>query len=209
MKRAHGSPRDRIREARREVYRHHILEAAERVFADRGFTAATMQEVGKRARLSMGTIYSVFRSKEELLYAVLEQRGTEILELVRKAAAREGSPADAFLELVRDYVGYFSTHPDFLRMHLRLGAAWMHSPENGAGKRAEVWAEIQRLQASIFARGIREGVFVEADPLLLARLFSAVNQTLLANWVEQGMRISEERLFQDLNLWVHRLFWRS
>ncbi|MCX8071473.1 MAG: TetR/AcrR family transcriptional regulator [Candidatus Binatia bacterium] len=202
------SPRERAREARLAVYRQHILEAAEQVFAERGFSAASMQEIGRRAALSMGTIYSVFRSKEEVLQALLEARGGEILELVRRAAAREGSATTAFFELLRDYVLYFSERPHFLRMHLRLGAAWMHSPENGTGKRAAVWAEIQRLQASIFARGIAEGIFVEAPPLLLARLFSAVNQTLLANWVEGGMRSDPQHLLEEVEQWIKRLLWR-
>lgn len=209
MKRPTKTPRERLRQARVAVYRQHILEAAEEVFAQKGFTAASMQEIGRRAGVSMGTIYSVFRSKEEVLQAALEARGAEILELVRRAVSRPGPAAVAFLDLVRDYVQYFSAHPHFLRMHLRLGAAWMHSPENGAGKRAAVWAEIQRSQAEVLARGIQEGSFVDADPLLLARLFSAVHQTLLANWVEQGMKLPAEQFVGEVERWVKRLLWRE
>ncbi len=209
MKRPTRTPREHLRQARLAVYRHHILEAAEQVFAQKGFTAASMQEIGRRAGVSMGTIYSVFRSKEEVLQALLELRGTELLELVRRAVARTAPATAAFLDLVRDYVTYFSTHPHFLRMHLRLGAAWMHSPENGAGKRAAVWAQIQRLQADLLARGIQEGNFVQAEPLLLARLFSAVHQTLLADWMERGMRLTTEQFLAEVERWVKRLLWKE
>lgn len=209
MKRQTRTARERLREARVAVYRQHILEAAERVFADKGFTAASMQEIGQQAGVSMGTIYSVFRSKEHVLEALLELRGGELLELVRRATARGGPATAAFLELVRDYVMYFSARPHFLRMHLRLGAAWMHSPENGNGKRAAVWAEIQRAQAELLARGIHEGAFVNAEPLLLARLFSAVNQTLLADWIEHGMQPSSEEFLGEVERWVKRLLWRK
>lgn len=168
-----------------------------------------MQEIGRSGGMSMGTIYSVFRSKDEVLEAILEWRGREILELVRQAAARAESAEEAFLDLVRDYVAFFSAHPAFLRMHLRLGGPWMHSPADRTGKRTAVWEEIQRLQASILARGIAEGVFVDAEPFLLARLFSAVNQTLMAQWAEQGMRASQTELLQEVERWVRCLLWRD
>jgi AcrR family transcriptional regulator len=209
MKKAKRTPRDRVREARYAVYRQHVMEAAEEVFSERGFADASMQEIGRRAGVSMGTIYSVFRSKEEVLQAILEQRGGEILELVRNVASRQGPATEALLELLREYVKFFSMHPAFLRMHLRLGAPWIHSPEDQAGRRAATWEEIQRLQASILKRAMEEGEVVEADPMLLARLLSAVNQTLLAHWVSDGMTRPTNALLTEVEHWVRRLLWKS
>src|SRR5690348_3886717 len=50
-------PRDEARRARTDVYRQHVVEAAERVFAERGFETAKLQEISRLAGLSMGTIY--------------------------------------------------------------------------------------------------------------------------------------------------------
>ena len=72
-------PRDEARRARTDVYRQHVFEAAERVFAERGFEAAKLQEISRLAGLSMGTIYAIFPSKTDLFRAILEERAHTIL----------------------------------------------------------------------------------------------------------------------------------
>ncbi len=47
--------------------RRQILQAAVRVFADRGYAAATIEGIAREARVAEGTIYNYFRSKEDLL----------------------------------------------------------------------------------------------------------------------------------------------
>ena len=54
------------------MYRQHILDAAERVFADRGYETAKVQDISALAGLSMGTIYAVFPGKLDLFTAILE-----------------------------------------------------------------------------------------------------------------------------------------
>ena len=104
------TPREKARQARNEVYRQHVLEAAEQVFAERGFEQAKVQEISKLAGLSMGTIYGLFPGKTELFRALLEDRGREVLDLVREVTARNG-PARATLDaLIELYVGYFVEH---------------------------------------------------------------------------------------------------
>jgi AcrR family transcriptional regulator len=49
-----------------------ILEAAARVFAQKGYAAARIIEVAQAASVGKGTIYEYFRSKEELFFAVFE-----------------------------------------------------------------------------------------------------------------------------------------
>ena len=202
------TPRERAREARNDVYRQHVFEAAERVFAERGFEQAKVQEISKLAGLSMGTIYGLFPGKTELHRAILEERGREVLALVRAIAAPEGPARQALDALIEGYIGYFVAHPDFLRMHLRAGTSWALSP---AGTDAQVkhWQQIHALQAAIFRRGIAEGVFVDEDPAYLARMFSVMDQVILAEWVAGGMRGSREELVARLRTQVERSFCRS
>lgn len=206
MKRVKRSLRDAAREARTGVYRQHILAAAEEVFAERGFEAATLQEIGAKVGLSMGTIYSVFASKMELLQAILDGRGQGILELVRDVVRRDARPRETLKALLREYVGFFVDHPAFLQMHLRQGSSWVLRPDNGGGTRAEVWSEIHQLQAGIFRRGVDDGTFVQEDPEFLAKLFSALDQVVLSEWVTSGMKAAPETLIERLDAIVERLF---
>jgi len=202
-------PREEARRARNDVYRQHILEAAERVFADRGFEAAKLQDISARAGLSMGTIYGIFPGKTELHGALLAERGQELLVLVRELV-RRGLGAKAALEsLIEIYIDYFLTHPDFLRMHLRSGTSWALGPTPGTEAQIELWKEIHALQAEIFRRGIAAGVFVDEDPAYLARLFSVMDQVLLADWAAAGMKTDRAALIGRLKAQVARAFYRS
>jgi AcrR family transcriptional regulator len=201
-------PRDEARRARTDVYRQHVFEAAERVFAERGFEAAKLQEISRLAGLSMGTIYAIFPSKTDLFRAILEERGQELLGLARAVATRDRPPREALDGLIELYIGYFVSHPGFLRMHLRAGTSWALTP-SGTAAQVKHWEDVHALQAGIFRRGIAEGVFVDEDPGYLARVFSALDQVLLADWVAGGMKAGREDLVERLRAQVERSFARA
>jgi AcrR family transcriptional regulator len=74
-------------ERRRAMTREHLLRAAEIVFAEHGFHAATLDEIAATAGFSKGAVYSNFKSKDDLFLALLQDRmdrqfavTTEVLE---------------------------------------------------------------------------------------------------------------------------------
>ena len=203
------TPRDEARQARTGVYRQHILEAAERVFAERDFEAAKVQEISQLAGLSMGTIYAIFPSKQDLHRAILEVRGQELLGLARAVAARRLPPREALRALIELYVDYFLAHPAFLRMHLRSGTSWAMRPSPGTDEQIQKWREIHELQAEVFRRVIAEGVFVKEDPGYLARMFTVMDQVLLSDWVAGGMKAGRAELVRRLGQFVERAFCRA
>jgi AcrR family transcriptional regulator len=201
-------PREEARRARNLVYRRHILEAAEQVFAARGFEAAKLQEISARSGLSMGTIYSIFPGKNDLFEALVQMRGQELVEVARRVAARRLPPREALLALGEAYVDYFVAHPDFLRMQVGASASWALGPGN-APTRMQFWRQIHELQAGIFRDGVASGVFVEDDPTFLAKLFSALDEVLLAEWVAGGMTVARAALVARLQALVTRMFCRG
>lgn len=200
--------KEEARHVRNAVYRRHILEAAERVFSERGFDNAKLQQISAHAGLSMGTIYSIFASKEDLFAALLEERGRELVEVARSVAARPGSAREALDRLIDAYVGYFVDHPTFLRMHLGLGSSWILKPRPETDAQVEIWREVHALQASVFRRGVEEGAFVDEDPAYLAKLFSAMDQVVLAEWVAGGMKDDRAALAERVRRTADRLFSR-
>ena len=205
---AQRKPRDEARRARTDVYREHVFAAAERVFAQHGFENAKLQEISRLAGLSMGTIYAIFPSKADLYRAILEDRGLELLALAREVAARTGAARAALDALIEVYIGYFVSHPGFLQMHLRAGTSWALSP-TGTDAQVRHWQDIHALQTDIFRRGIAEGAFVEEDPGFLARLFSVMDQVLLADWVAGGMKAGRAELVRRLRAQAERSFARA
>ncbi|MET7773513.1 helix-turn-helix domain-containing protein [Nocardia sp. NPDC005366] len=84
------------RERRLERTRGLLLDAAQEVFAEKGFTAATLDDIAHAAGYTKGAIYKHFTTKEELFLAVNDwywQRYfdtfTEVLSAASKVEARE------------------------------------------------------------------------------------------------------------------------
>lgn len=206
--RAAASPRAAAREARESVYREHILAAGEKVFAEQDFDAAKVQDISRLAGLSMGSIYALFPSKEQIYASIIEQRGNELLLLVQGIASSDLAPLETLDALVTTYIDYFHAHPDFLRMNVRTGAAWALRGMHESGPRAELADRIHGLQRDLFARGVAAGVFIDEDPGYLGVMFSGIDQIHLAHWVAGGMKASRDELRERLLRVVRKTFLR-
>ena len=88
------------REESRARTRSLLVEAAGQVFAERGFTGASVEEIAGRAGYSRGAFYSNFESKEDLFLAVLDASiEREIASVTRELEGRPSS--EAFFEFLR------------------------------------------------------------------------------------------------------------
>jgi AcrR family transcriptional regulator len=83
MRRGFGMARKRLTRAQsQEQTRERLLDAAAEVFSQRGFQAASVEEVAETAGYSKGAVYSNFTSKEELFLALLDRHLERVLQVV-------------------------------------------------------------------------------------------------------------------------------
>lgn len=101
------------REEEKEQRRAEIIDAAEAVYADVGWDAATIDQVAKKARLSRALVYVYFRDKQDLHLAIVE-RALENLYARFVAATREPATGIAKVEAIgRAYVEYSREVPHY------------------------------------------------------------------------------------------------
>ncbi|MBA3893659.1 MAG: TetR/AcrR family transcriptional regulator [Gemmatimonadales bacterium] len=97
-----------------------ILDAAEKLFALKGFEATSLNEVGTAAGVSRGTPGYFFGSKADLYQAVLDRSFAEVREAVRAGRARAMASSqnpDAILAgAVSDYFDFLAARPHFIRL---------------------------------------------------------------------------------------------
>lgn len=95
-----------------------ILDAAEDLFARKGFEATSLEEVGRAAGLSRGTPRYFFGSKEDLYRVVLERVFVDARGWVaRGRAAASGAAAEVVIaEAVGSYVDFLASRPTFVRL---------------------------------------------------------------------------------------------
>jgi AcrR family transcriptional regulator len=113
--------RQRRRAARLAENRTDILDAAERVFADRGLVEGSLRDIARQSGFSTAAIYNYFLNKEQLFAETLSRRGVEWLAVLEEASTRAGDPMDRLHTIVDAAIDFYEAHPDFRRMlgHVR------------------------------------------------------------------------------------------
>jgi len=92
-------PRRLTREESRGETRRRLLDAAEQVFAERGFHGASIEEIAGRAGFSGGAFYSNFEDKQDLFLALFDRRSEAQLAQVAELMRTNPAPADFFAAL--------------------------------------------------------------------------------------------------------------
>jgi AcrR family transcriptional regulator len=99
--------------AKRAALRQRIVEAALEAFAARGFEATTTADIADRLQMTGPALYHYFRTKDELLFACIEQILQSLHEALTTAAQADGTAAGRMDRVVRAQVA----------MELRNGSA--------------------------------------------------------------------------------------
>ena len=108
------------KEREKEQRRNDIIDAAEKVFFNKGFDNATMEEIAEQAELSKGTIYLYFKSKDELLFAIDLRAMKILMSLFRESVNRDKSTIDNLLEIGRAYVRFSREYEHYFRALLHF-----------------------------------------------------------------------------------------
>ncbi|MDX6743635.1 TetR/AcrR family transcriptional regulator [Actinocorallia sp. A-T 12471] len=111
-----GAPppkRKRMSRANRE---RQMLAVAEEVFAERGFRAASMEEIAERCGVSKPMLYEYFGSKDGLLLACLSRARAELHEVTAAAMAEGVDPLDTLHRGLVAYYAFTDSHGDSFRI---------------------------------------------------------------------------------------------
>jgi AcrR family transcriptional regulator len=111
-----------------------ICSAALEVFAEKGFAAAKLDEIARRAGVSKGTLYLYFEDKEQLFRAVVRDTIAPNVETLRTALIQTGLP---FAELIRLFVPKFVEMTD--RVPIGAVAKMVISESRNFPELAKVW----------------------------------------------------------------------
>jgi AcrR family transcriptional regulator len=157
---------EKIRDAERS--RAAILDAAERLFAEQGYDATSLTNVGAVAGVSRGTPGYFFRSKAELYQAVLDRSFAEVREAVRtgraRALASNESPETILAGAVSDYFDFLAARPNFVRLIEREALNGGRLPEGVS----HISAGQEALAAISAELGLDDAPSGEAAQLLLS-----------------------------------------
>ncbi len=193
---------------RKEARPEEIVAAALDVFVERGFAAARLEDVARRAGVTKGTVYLYFASKEALFKEVV--RATIVPAIAQGEALAQaftGSARELLEQLVREYwrlvgetalagipkliIAEAATFPVLTRFYYD-----------------EVVSRGHRLMASVIERGIKNGEFRKVDVMIAAKLamsplmHATVVRRAFASCMPEGFDVGKY-LDTHIDLYLH------
>ncbi len=106
------SRRERVKLANRRA----ILSAAEEIFAQKGFYAATTDEIAERAEFSKGALYSYFKSKEEMFFSLVREKVDSLEKKVKESIKSASTPIESIENLIKTHLEFFEENKGFFQI---------------------------------------------------------------------------------------------
>lgn len=181
-KKKRSEAKNRLEQAKTQMYQELILDCAEGLFAHSGFDQVTMRDIARDAGISPKTLYSVFPGKDDIYREVAKRRSLALLDVVREDMAAEGPVLDRLRRATRALVRFLVEYPAFFEIMMRESRSWGLLP---AGDGSGDWRAGHRMQADLMRDGIEEGVFHAGDPEVMAAISISTMQVLLAAALER------------------------
>lgn len=175
-----SSPAGQPTRKEREFAQHHqeILDAAESLFAEKGYYQTTMQMIADSAEFSVGYLYKHFSGKEEMYKEMVQYHLGRFDELAAEVEAQGLSPLEEIHCTYQEICRHFNRHRDFMRI--------FH--EGVAGDFCELSDSKKRHYQDILAKLIRAqeaGELKPIDATLLAAAIQGATKELFGELAER------------------------
>jgi len=182
-----------------------LLEAARRVFAQKGFPAATVDEIAAAAGVAKGTVYLYYRSKQEVYWAALEHGITELHKEIQSRLAAEATPESKVRAFIAIKVRYFEKNRDFFRIYFsELGSGFSHPAQM-----PRHFEEMYLQQAGLLEAALRQGVQGKAIRAIRTDTAAvAISDVIRGIIVQRLLGWSKKDVESDINF-VFDLVWRG
>lgn len=158
-----------------------IIQAATKVFAQKGFYNSKVADVAKEANVADGTIYLYFKNKDDLLISIFEDSMDTFSGEVQKVVDGVSDPIEKLRRFIRLHLELVREHQDtslVLQIELRQSSKFMK--EYAATK----FRDYLTIISNILEEGQAKGLFKKSiNPLIVKRaIFGAVDEMAL-DWV--------------------------
>lgn len=169
--------------------RDRILEAAKRLFGQKGFAATSVREVVEAAGISKPTLYYYFENKEDLYRECIHTTLSGLGELVDAAVQGSGTVRERLIAFYDAYVRGGLEDPTAVRLLLSATAAPEGQPDLPI--LATLRRELDRL-TEVFAQGEASGELRPTDRLTAVHMLSGAADMLLFAGIEENAEIPDD-----------------
>jgi TetR/AcrR family transcriptional regulator len=196
------------REREREQRKSQILDTARALLFEKGLNATSINQIAKRAELSVGAIYFYYKSKEDL-YAALQVEGLELLnQTIRESVQESSSPEEKIRKVALAYLKFSEEHKNYFD----IINYFLASPEPIFSPELKIQVDERgkdnlTILTDTIREGIHNGLFKAVDPrrqaiILWSTLhgmiqFKKLEKTILAKENHQSLYLEAVERFLD------------
>ncbi len=157
MRRMNESSQKKIASASANKYaRKKVLaiEAAARVFADKGFHGATTQDIASEMGIQQGSLYYYFKSKEEALQQVCEYGLQNYVERMQKICAKDQPFEAKLLAIVTSHLSNYRSKHSAMKVH---NDQRLYLPKDRREQIKRLGSEYRQLLEQVLTQGVQNG----------------------------------------------------
>ncbi len=180
-----------------------IIDAAAKVFRDKGYKEATLEDIANEVGMLKGSLYYYITKKEDLLYAVVERPLSEMTETLKQIVNTSYTPTKKLEKALQNHIAGFENYQSELFVWISI--EWFKA-EFG-GEIATLGDEYDRLFRKIIVEGIEKKEFRnDLDPKLMTfAIFGVYNY--LQRWYSPNNGYSLEDISNQFNEFVIQGIW--
>jgi AcrR family transcriptional regulator len=179
--------------------REDILQAAASIFQEKGYHAASMQDIAEAVDLKKGSLYHHVSSKQEILLALLDEALELIIERLEEAIKPNISPSQKLRQAVQAYLGFLAENRSLSSVLLLEYRSLEPEFKDQHIPRRD---RVERIWQGIIEEGVSAGEFQTQSPGLdVKALLGVLNWTI--TWYREDGPLSAEQIadhFSDLFL---------
>jgi len=158
-----------------------ILEAAVKVFARSGFSAATVNEVAKEAGIANGTVYLYFSTKTELFIQTIKDVIKSKLQEIRERVADDSDPVRRIKRFIDLHTELITQNRDVARVMI---IEWRKSEEFcQQNPDYNPLNEYMAYLSGLCSDAIASGAIKKVNPLTLAYMILGTMDVVLTQWL--------------------------
>ncbi len=163
-----------------------VLDAAEEVFAETSFAKASVEDIAERAEISVGTLYNLFRSKEDVYRAVVSRAQETFFDIAEEMMGKARGPRDRVLTAVEAFLDYFHRYTRHFRLYVSATNGFQWELKSKLAEEAlDHQKAFRRMLADLCQQGMDAGVFKKGIPAdMMAMIIIAVPHAVLAGVLE-------------------------
>ena len=180
-----------------------LMNAALRLFADRGFATVTIQNIAKSVPVNSALIYYYFKNKDALFKASLHHAATVAIDNFMELS----EPHDTPVELIGDWFDNHIKSFDVIRYMLKVMIDYSVTYEQATlikDSVAKFYGFEQKILTENIAQGIQMGLFRSIDPSRAAELASTLlDGAITRSQIQSDMNFAETILDLKLIFWRH------